>query len=95
MLHTFFRLMELEPTLIAADGEAVPTIRRLRPDVLLLDLDLPNLRALEIAREIGTAVPTIFLSEATAPRELAPVVRKPKRFEELLRLFEMVLDAEE
>ena len=101
MLHTFFRLMELDCSLIAPDFQAVPTLRRLRPDVLLLDLDLPDLRALEIAREISRAkppVPIIFMTEShpeMVPFD-APVLRKPRdRFEELLRLFELVLRFEE
>jgi|GEM_PF-2317321 len=97
MLHTFFRLMELDCSLIAPDFQAVPTVRRLRPDVLLLDLDLPDLRALDIAGEIRHArppVPIIFMTDAEpdmVPFD-APVMRKPRdRFEELLRLFELVL----
>lgn len=101
MLHTFFRLMELDCSLVAPDFQAVPTVRRLRPDVLLLDLDLPDLRALEIAREIRHARPTapiIFMTEShpeMVPFD-APILRKPRdRFEELLRLFELVLKFEE
>lgn len=93
MLHTFFRVMELECSLIRPDSNAVPTVRRLAPDVLILDLDLPDLRALEIARELRT-IPTILLT-SLEPQLLplnVPVMRKPRgRFEELLRLFEMVL----
>ena len=93
MLHTFFRVMELECSVIRPDSNAVPTVRRLAPDVLILDLDLPDLRALEIARELRT-IPTILLT-SLEPQLLplgAPVMRKPRnRFEELLGLFEMVL----
>ena len=96
MLHTFFRLMELECTVVPPDGNAVPTLRRLDPDVLILDLDLPGLRALDIARELH-ALPIILLT--SHPPELlpmnAPVMRKPDGdFEDLLRLFELVLAAE-
>jgi DNA-binding response OmpR family regulator len=97
MLHTFFRLMELDCTLVAPDFEAVPTLRRLHPDVLIVDLDLPNLRALDIAREtrgFRSDLPLIFLTEE-APQLIpfdAPVLPKPHdRFEELLRLLEIVL----
>jgi DNA-binding response OmpR family regulator len=93
MLHTFFRLMELECSLVRPDAHAVPTLRRLHPDVLILDLDLPDLRALDIARELR-ACPIILLTSHD-PQLLpidAPVMRKPDGvFEELLRLFEMVL----
>lgn len=96
MLHTFFRLMELECSLLDSSPAAVATIRRLDPDVVILDLDLPHLRALEIAREIRT--PVIFVTDADPALAAvdAPVIRKPRdRFEELLRLFEMVLALEE
>lgn len=102
MLHTFFRLMELECALISHGSEAVPTLRRFEPDVLILDLDLPDLRALDIAFAIRAVLPTlpiIFLSQsrdAAAPFD-APVVAMPTRgrFEEMLRLFEVVLEMEE
>jgi CheY-like chemotaxis protein len=97
MLHTFFRLMELDCSLVPPDFQAITTIRRLSPDVLILDLDLPDLRALEIARESRTSraeLPLIFLTDST-PSTLpfaAPVLPKPHdRFEDLLRLLEMVL----
>ena len=96
MLHTFFRLMELECSVVRPDANAVPTLRRLAPDVLILDLDLPDLRALDIAREIRTC-PIILLTNRD-PQLLpidAPVMRKPGGvFEELLRLFELVLAVE-
>lgn len=96
MLHMFFRLMEVECSLVKPDSEAVATLRRLDPDVLILDLDLPDLRALEIARVLRR-IPTILLTDCD-PQLIpldAPVMRKPgARFEELLRLFEMVLKAD-
>ena len=97
MLHMFFRLMELECSLVNPDSHAIATLRRLAPDVLILDLDLPDLRALEIARALHR-IPTILLTECD-PQLIpldAPVMRKPGgRFEELLRLFELVLEVEE
>ena len=100
MLHTFLRLMELECSLISPESDVVATIRRQRPDVLILDLDLPGLRALEIANEVhlhARTLPIIFLTdqdEIGAATD-GPVLRKPRdRFEELLRLFEMVLALE-
>jgi CheY-like chemotaxis protein len=100
MLHTFFRLMELDCTLIRPDFQAVSTVRRLQPDVLILDLDLPDLRALDIAREtrrFRADLPLIFLTE-DPPRMIpfdSPVLPKPHdRFEELLRLLEIVLKFE-
>lgn len=96
MLHTFLRLMGLECSLLDPGPNAVATIRRLDPDVVILDLDLPDLRALEIAREIRA--PVIFVTEEDPALVdvAAPVMRKPRdRFEELLKLFELVLALEE
>ena len=96
MLHMFFRVMELECTIIRPDADVIPTLRRLAPDILILDLDLPDLRALDIARELR-AFPIILLTSRDpqlVPID-APVMRKPDGvFEELLRLFEMVLAVE-
>jgi CheY-like chemotaxis protein len=96
MLHMFFSVMELECSLVRPDAHAVSNLRRLAPDVVILDLDLPDLRALEIARELRD-IPTILLT-SLEPELLpidAPVMRKPRdRFEELLRLFELVLALE-
>ena len=97
MLHTFFRLMELDCSLVTPETDVVPTVRRQCPDILILDLDLPDLRALEIAHEIrrtARTLPIIFLTEDDPPLLPieGPVLRKPRdRFEELLRLFEVVL----
>ena len=95
MLHMFFRLMELECSLISPQADVLATVRRLDPDVVILDLDLPDLRSLDLAREIRQ--PVIFMTEADdALAPVAPVIRKPRdRFEELLRLMEMVLALEE
>lgn len=96
MLHTFFRLMELECAIVPPNDDAVPTLRRLHPDVVILDLDLPGLRALDIARELR-ALPIILLTARdpqVAPID-APVLAKPTgAFEDLLRLFELVLAVE-
>lgn len=100
MLHTFFRLMELDCSLVPPGNDVVPTVRRQQPDVLILDLDLPDLRALDIAiavRRSDHQLPIIFLTD-DEPQFLpveGPVMRKPRdRFEELLRLFELVLAME-
>jgi CheY-like chemotaxis protein len=100
MLHTFFRLMELDCSLVAPKSDVVATVRRERPDILILDLDLPDLRALEIANAVRLTIrdlPIIFLTDREPellPME-GPVMRKPRdRFEELLRLFELVLALE-
>ena len=97
MLHTVFRLMELECCLVSPACDVVPTVRRHHPDILILDLDLPDLRALEIATQVrltARRLPIIFLTENDPQllRLQGPVMRKPHdHFEELLRLFELVL----
>lgn len=101
MLHTFFRLMELDAPLVKSDATAVPTLRRLAPDVIVLDLDLPDLRSLELARAIHDALPDIpiILTTDREPRlepVTWPIIAKPHgRFEDLLRLFELVLALEQ
>lgn len=96
MLHTFFRLMELECSVLDAGPAAAATVRRLDPDVVILDLDLPDLRALEIAREIRAPVIFVTDDDPALTGVDAPVIRKPRdQFEELLKLFEMVLALEE
>jgi DNA-binding NtrC family response regulator len=98
MLHTFFRLMELEPSLIAPGDDVLATLRRVEPDVALLDLDTSILQALEIAAEIRSQLPTvgiIFMSNdpAAAPAAAAPLIAKPGEcFEKLLQLMELVLE---
>lgn len=101
MLHTFFRLMDLDAPVVKADSSAVPTLCRLTPDVVVLDLDLPDLRSMDLAREIHRALPELplILTTDQAPHLEPirwPIVAKPHgRFEELLRLFELVLALEE
>lgn len=96
MLHTFFRLMELECSLLDPGPTAAATVRRLDPDVVILDLDLPDLRALDIAREIRAPVIFVTDDDPALTGVDAPVIRKPRdQFEELLKLFEMVLALEE
>ena len=96
MLHTFFRLMEFEIALVEPDFDAVDTISRFAPAVVLLDFDLPDLRALELAREIGDRCEGVAVIFTTARGAHAPgsvVVPKPgRKFEELLGLLEVVLE---
>jgi DNA-binding NarL/FixJ family response regulator len=51
----------------ASDGlEAVEKVQRMRPDLVLLDVGLPNLNGIEVAREIARVSPEckiIFLTE--------------------------------
>ena len=99
MLHTFFRLMDLEPSVIAPDSDAGTTIGRLRCDVVLLDADLPGLRAVEIAAEVRGLLRGVVIIYMT-DRETATVppdelfVKKPRRYEDLLAVMELLLDGD-
>jgi DNA-binding response OmpR family regulator len=95
MLHMFFRLMELECSLVSPSSDVVATLRRLDPDVVILDLDLPNLRALELAREIRAPVIFVTDDDPALAAVTRPVLRKPRdHFEKLLQLMEMMLALE-
>jgi DNA-binding NtrC family response regulator len=95
MLHMFFRLMELECSLISPASDVLATVRRVDPDVVILDLDLPDLRSLDLAREIHAPVIFVTDDDPTLAAVTRPVIRKPRdHFEELLRLMEMVLALE-
>ena len=92
MLHTFFRLMDFDIALVEADSKAADTIRRVAPAVVLIDLDLPDLRALDLAHEIGSEFAIIFMT-ARGAKGPGVVVPKPRPvFEELLGLLEVVLE---
>lgn len=95
MLHTFFRLMDLESSLVEPDLEAAATIRRLRADVAIVDLDLPDLRALEIARELRGAEPPVAIVFCTerSPVPKGAVAKAKESYERALALLEKVLAA--
>ncbi|HYM61780.1 MAG TPA: response regulator [Thermoanaerobaculia bacterium] len=100
MLHTFFRLIEMDSSLVEPDSAAAATICRLVPSAVVIDFDLPNLRAVEIFREIRRqmpGLPVVFLTAGDPPPELTAdrcvAIRKPlDDFEALLRLAEIILN---
>ena len=54
---------ELEVAGLASDGiEALEQVRRLRPDVLLLDIQMPGLTGIEVARQLSGRVHVVFVT---------------------------------
>lgn len=61
---------EFEVTEVSDGLEAVQKAKNLQPDLILLDIGLPNLNGLEVARRIREFAPDtriIFLSQETSP----------------------------
>ena len=87
----------------ASDGpEAVRKAAELRPDVILMDVDLPTLNGTQAARHIQRIVPEskiVFLTDLSAPEIVAAALRaggrgyvlKAEAQETLLRGLEDVL----
>ena len=105
MLHTFFRVMEIQAVVIAPGEEPADAVAasvcRVSPQAVVLGGDLPNLRALDIARAIRAADPVLPIVLTTRdpggalPLKGLTIARRPtERFEELLDLLEVVLDTE-
>jgi len=60
MLKAVSRMLSLDCEIVGsvADGSAlVETAQRLRPDVIVLDMNLPNIRSVEACREITRSNP--------------------------------------
>ena len=87
---------------IATGAEAVSVLERERPDLILLDINLPDLSGWEVLRELqtrGISVNTVVMSavEASPSRlgEFRPLayLRKPFALKALLRLAHSELNA--
>jgi DNA-binding response OmpR family regulator len=69
----------------------------LSAETVLLDADLPNLLAVEIARDVRLQLPAVLIIFTTA-RDSAAVpadellIRKPQRFDDFLALLELVIE---
>lgn len=54
---------ELEVAGLASDGiEALEQVKRLRPDVLFLDIQMPGLTGIEVARQLSGRVHVVFVT---------------------------------
>ncbi len=78
MLKAVSRLLAVDCDIVGtlADGSALlETARRLQPDIVVLDVNLPNVRSLEACREITRAHPQIRVIMFTAlnDREISRV----------------------
>ena len=80
--HGLRKLLEVEPDLRvigeAGDGiEAVKGVHRLKPDLLLLDLNMPRQTGLEALREIGpmSSTRTVVLAAAIEKAQVAEAIQ--------------------
>jgi len=84
----------------ASDGvECVQKFRELNPDLILLDIGLPGLNGLDVARQLGRAAKILFLSQESSIDVVeealslgAGYVHKPRAQSELMRAIEAVLE---
>jgi len=74
MVKAVSRLLELDCEIVGSvtDGRALlEAAQRLQPDVILLDVNLPNVQSLEACREIRRVNPTTKVIMFTAMTDLA------------------------
>lgn len=90
---------------VAADGlEAVQKAQELRPDLILLDIGLPKLNGIEVARRVRTLIPAtriLFVSALSDPDVVGEAlnlglgyVHKPSVQSDLLPAIEAVLSGQ-
>lgn len=83
----------------ASDGvEALQKFRELNPDLILLDIGLPRLNGLDVARKLGSASKVLFLSQEYSSDIVdealghgAGYIYKPNVQSELLPAIEAIL----
>jgi DNA-binding response OmpR family regulator len=87
----------------ASDGlEAVQKFRELKPDLILLDIGLPQVNGLEVARRLGPTARALFLSQESSSDVVhealgigAGYVYKPDALSELLPAIKAVLEGKQ
>lgn len=66
----------------AGDGAgAIRSVDRLRPDVVLLDVNLPDASGLQIAEQLqtpGAGRPAVVLTSTRSARDLEPLLRRSR-----------------
>ena len=75
------RLLESEGFDVVGEAEdghaALAAVRELEPDVVLLDVQLPDLDGLEVAEQLaGEAVPAVVLTSTRDESDFGPQVRQ-------------------
>jgi two-component system OmpR family response regulator len=102
LLATALRYEGFEPTICDRGGAVVDVAVDLRPDVILLDVMLPDLDGFEVARRLrlmGHRFPIVFLTARDAPADAVQgltlggddYIRKPFSLEEVIARVRSVL----
>ncbi len=102
LLATALRYEGFEPTICDRGGAVVDAAIDLRPDVILLDVMLPDLDGFEVARrlrQLGHRFPILFLTARDAPADAIhgltlggdDYIRKPFSLEEVIARVRSVL----
>jgi two-component system OmpR family response regulator len=61
---------------VARDGrDAVERVRELKPDALVLDLNMPKLDGFQVLESVGQLAPTLVVSARHAPGDVARAVK--------------------
>jgi two-component system OmpR family response regulator len=102
LLATAFRYEGFESAICARGGTVMSAVDEIRPDVVLLDVMLPDLDGFEVARrlrQLGHRFPIVFLTARDAPADAVQgltiggddYIRKPFSLEEVIARVRSVL----